>query len=257
MIKKAALAAVCAVSASFASWDLFPVQEAGKGEAKIVYSNTWLDDVGGYGLVAAGVRYTVVNNLELALYLPYLPYEFDSEGNFHSFADGVGDLTVMARYQFLPNFNGFLDVTFPVGNETVVGYDEAFRFHFGAQYSQKFGMINFGSELGFALETYGNDDVTPPWHLNAAAEADFLVNEMFVPYVGIDFAMELGTYTGKDGNYTRSHTGHFVSMATVGSYINLTPNFSLDVFAAIQTQWNGYDFYEPDYKAGVGISYKF
>ncbi|MCQ2097059.1 MAG: hypothetical protein MJY87_03830 [Fibrobacter sp.] len=256
MIKNVAVAAVCAVSASFASWDLFPVQEAGKGEARITYVNTWLDE-GGYGTFSVGVRYSVIKNLELALTLPYQPYEFDGDGNFYSFADGIGNLTAMAKYQFLPKFSGFLDVVFPVGNETLVGDDEHFRFRFGTQYSQMFGIVNFGSGLSLGIETYGNDKITPPWSLNADAEADFLVDEMFVPHVRAVFAMELGRITWSDGRHTKPHTGHFAAVANVGSFINFTPSFSLDVFGDIQTQWHGDEFFDPVFMAGVKALYKF
>ncbi|SHL40969.1 hypothetical protein [Fibrobacter sp. UWEL] len=257
MIKKAALAAALAVSSSFATWDLYPVQDAGKGEAKLSFANYWMSNKGGIGVFTLGARYSVVNNLELALAIPYAPYDYDGKGNFHSFADGIGNLTAMARYQFLPNINGFLDVTFPVGNESLVGSDGEFKFHFGGQYSQKFGMVDFGSELGLQLETYGEDEVTPPRKLNAAVETDFVLGGMFTPFVRLDFVMNLGRYTAESGRHSGSYTGYFNLIPDVGVNVNLTQNFTLAAEFGAETGWYGDGLLDPLYHVGVSASYKF
>lgn len=257
MINKVVLAAIFATSASFATWNVFPVQDAGKGEVQLDFANYWLPDVGGMGMASLGVRYTLVNHLELALSLPYVPYEFDENGNFHSFADGVGNLTGMVRYQFHPNFNGFLDVTFPVGNENLVGTDGSFLFCFGGQYSQQFGMVNFGSQLGLALETYGEDEVTPPWKLIAVTEADFVLGGMFTPYINLGFSMQIGRYTLKDGGFTGSHTGYFNLLPSVGVNMDLTQSFSMSAEIGLETGWHGDGILDPLYHVGLKASYKF
>ena len=73
MFKKIILASALAISTSFASWDLFPVLENHKGQARLATSftnYTWHDDVYNSLSMYAGVRYTAVPNLELAINIP-------------------------------------------------------------------------------------------------------------------------------------------------------------------------------------------
>ena len=133
----------------------------------------------------------------------------------------------------MPIMNAFLDVTLPVGSKEVVGEDDPFVFHFGAQYSQKFGMVNFGSEAGLQIETEGEDKTTPPWTLNLGAEADFEVNQMLTPYIGIDLYMLLGktTYDGKNGD--KDFTGDLLFKPYLGACIAFNQMLSLDISASL------------------------
>jgi len=257
MIKKSALAAVLTASSSFATWDLFPVRDAGKGEVKLSFANYLTPNDGGFGMFSLGTRYSIVNNLELALSIPYAPYVFDKNGRFYSFVDGIGNLTAMARYQFLPNINGFLDVTFPVGNETFVGPDGEFCFHFGGQFSRQFGMVNLGSELGLSLETYGEDEETPPWKLNAVVETDFVLGGKMTPFVRLGFVMDLGRFTEKSGWHSESFTGYFKLFPDVGANVDLNRNFTLSAEFGVEKGWYGYNVVKPLYHFVVSASYKF
>ena len=55
MFKKLALAAALTATASFATWDYFPVQDAGKGQAEIHFDYMMQDDLS-RGALSAGAR---------------------------------------------------------------------------------------------------------------------------------------------------------------------------------------------------------
>ena len=127
--------------------------------------------------------------------------------------------------------NAFLDVTLPIGNDDVVGDDGEIVFHFGAQYSQKMGMVNLGTELGLQLETAGDDKTTPPWTLNIGAEGDFALNQMFTPYVGIDLYMLMGKFTYDGDSEGDSFTGDLLFNPYLGVDIVFNAMFDLDISA--------------------------
>ena len=117
MFKKIAIVAVLAVSASFATWDYFPVLEAGKGSAEVGMYYDWHDEWSQAGL-KAGARYTLFQNFELALM--GLGYQFwsetDCDGCYNG-GDGFRDLVIGARYQVAPMITAALDLGLPVGGK--------------------------------------------------------------------------------------------------------------------------------------------
>ncbi len=224
MFKKVALAAAIAATASFATYNYFPVLDNHKGQVTIGEADVF-QDKSTVGILYVKGRYTVIPNLELGLDIPFVVVNYwDGDDTEHT---GLDNITLMGRYQFMPTMNAFLDFALPTCNDDICGDDDHFTFHFGAQYSQKFGMIDFGSELGLALETKGKDKATPPWTLNLGLEGDFLVSQMFVPYVGLDLGMLLGKYTndGEDGD--KSYTGKFGIAPFLGANINFNQMFTL------------------------------
>lgn len=239
MLKKIVLATALVATASFATWDKFPVLETHKGQVKVgeVYGlpsdKTSMDDI------YAGVRFTVVQNLELATLFKYRVFtDFDG----HDGPDGIYNLPLMVRYQFMPVLNAFLDVDFPIGEEDI-GQRDGFGFHFGAQFSQKFGIVALGSELGLQLETRGDDKTTPPWTLNLGLEGDFEVSSMLTPYVGIDLYMLLGKTTVDGDNIGDSRTGDLGVAPYLGLVFAFNQMFALDASARFQF---GEDFYGTD-----------
>lgn len=225
MFKKIALAAALTATASFATWDYFPVQEAGKGQVEL-NNAVLMQDKSTALMDVVAARYTIVQNLEAGLAIPFLTNEW-YDGKSVDKAGGLMQIELMLRYQFMPIMNAFLDVDFPTCGDHACYDDNAFVFHFGVQYSQKFGMVDFGSELGLQLSSPGDDKTTPPWLLNLGLEADFAVNETITPYVGLDLYMKLGKYTydGKSGG--ESHTGDMGVAPYVGLVANITPMFYL------------------------------
>ena len=231
MFKKIALATALVATASFATWDKFPVLENHKGQVKVsdylLMQDKWSQD--GSTLSA---RYTVVPNLELGLKLGYVFYtEWDGK-DLDPKQEGFDNIPLMIRYQFMPAMNAFLDVTFPTGSEDLYGKDKPFGFHFGAQYSQEFGMVSLGTELGLQLETAGDDKDTPPWTLNIGAEGDFAVSQLLTPYVGIDLYMLLGKFTHDGDNYGDSYTGDLLFNPYLGITFSFNSVVSLDICAS-------------------------
>lgn len=228
MFKKIALATALVATASFATWDKFPVLENHKGQATIGDSYVMQDKASQEELYV-GARYTVIPNLELGIKLGYVLFtHWDGDD---AEQDGLDNLPIMVRYQFMPNMNAFLDVTLPIGNDDVVGDDGEIVFHFGAQYSQKMGMVNLGAELGLQLETAGDDKTTPPWTLNIGAEGDFALNQMFTPYVGIDLYMLMGKFTYDGDSEGDSFTGDLLFNPYLGVDIVFNAMFDLDISA--------------------------
>ncbi len=248
MFKKVVLATALVASASFATWDKFPVLENHKGQAKVGFGYTMQGDWSGADLYA-GVRYTVIPNLELATVLDYTLFtDFDGVDG----PDGLGNLPIMVRYQFMPTMNAFLDFTLPIGEEEL--NDDGFGFHFGVQYSQEFGQIALGSELGLSIATEGDDEVSPPYELNVGVEGDYTVNEMFCPYVGIDMMIMLGEYTHDGDELPGSDASGTIGLLPyVGVGITINPMFSVDVSASFGI---GEDYFGEDMPIGLDANLK-
>lgn len=242
MIKKIALAASLAATASFATWDYFPVQEAGKGQAEVIASYSMQGDYSGFAL-GIGARYTIVQNFELGIGIPYTVFTDDGWDETDD-PDGLNNIPLMLRYQFMPAMNAFLDVELPVGDEEIVGYNDGLGFYFGVQYSQKFGMVDFGSELGLGIRTEGDDEISPPFDLHIGLEGDFAINEMLTPYVGLDLNMWLGEYT---------HDGDELLGSDASGKLGIAPFVGLNIainqmfYAGIQATFGiGDDYYGED-----------
>lgn len=242
MFKKVALAAALCATASFATWNWFPVLENHKGEGQIGLKFDKAGDRKDLDLYA-GVRYTVIPNLELGFKLPIrLMADMDGadekNGLMADMADmdgvdeetGLRNPTFMARYQFMPTMNAFVDVDLPIGKEEIDG--DAFGLHAGVQYSQKFGMVNLGTELGLKLESEGDDETTPPWVLDIGAEADFEIGGIVTPFVGIELDMLIGKETVDGDNVGESYTGDMAFWPYVGANVVFSPMFNMDAFVS-------------------------
>lgn len=248
MIKKIALAAALAATASFATWDKFPVLEAGKGQAKVGLGYDMQGDASGLGLYA-GVRYTVVQNLELGTVLPYTIFtDYDGVDG----PDGLGNLPIMVRYQFMPAMNAFVDAILPIGEEDLV--DDGFGLHFGVQYSQKFGMIDLGAEAGLLITTEGDNEISPPWNLNVGAEADFALGGPVTPYVGLDMNMLLGEYTHDGDDLSDDASG------TIGLWLTLGVGYQVNQMISLDASFGlgfGEDYYGEDTPMSIDFNAKF
>ena len=222
MLKKLCLAAAFCATASFATWDKFPVLEDHKGEMAVGTEffkrgdRMWLTPY-------IGSRYTVMPNFELGLILPYFVNLTKNNVN------GLANPMFMARYQFLPMLNAFLNVQVPTDYETCASSE--WSFNFGTQYSQNLGVVNFGAELGLTVNTSGEDKVSPPLKLNFGAEADFNLGVPLTPFIGADAFMWLGKFTYDGENVGVSHTGDFAVRPYVGLKYAITPNVTVQASA--------------------------
>lgn len=223
MFKKLSLAAALCASASFASWDYFPVQEAKKGEIATGAQYNYL--LGDHHILTPylGSRYTVAPKLELGMVVPYFVMLSDNNDN------GLLNPIFMARYQFLPMVNVFFDAQVPSTNS--YSNNTAWVFDFGFQYSQKFSAVNFGSEIGLTVATRGDDKISPPLLLNFGGEFDFELGTV-TPLVGAKASMELGKYTYEGDNFGEGHTGHMMVQPFAGAQFNVTQDFKIRATAS-------------------------
>lgn len=227
MFKKFVLAAAFCATASFATWDKFPVLENHKGE--MVAGVGFVNEGSGGPMQLKpylGSRYTVMPNLELSVILPYF-VNLNLNNN-----NGLGNPELMARYQITPFLNVFLDVLVPV-NQSYGFYNE-WVLSLGAQFSKNFGIVDFGSELGLSVNVETDDDFSVPLRLNFGAEADFKLNIPLTPFVGADALVLMGHVTGKNEageKYDDNLTGEFAVYPYVGLKYAITPKLTLQASA--------------------------
>lgn len=191
MFKKLALACAVFASASFATWDFYPVLEAGKGSAAGGLYYDWHHDWSQAGLKIGG-RYSVIQNLELSV--QGWGIQFWSENDCAGCENGGGgirDLTIGGRYQFTPMVNAFLDLILPIGSDDVSGDEVA--FYTGAQFSMPTGVegLKFGTEAGF-LWGFEHDNHERGLDLHLGGELAYTVPDIGVtPFIGLQLKYRL------------------------------------------------------------------
>lgn len=227
MLKKIFLAAAFCATASFATWDKFPVLGNHKGETVV---GIGFDYERSYDLMQLkpylGSRYTVLPNLELGVILPYYVNLTMNNDN------GLDNPKLMARYQIVPSVNVFLDVLVPISHG--YNYYDVWVFSFGAQFSKNFGIVDFGSEVGLSVNLETDDDFSAPLRLNYGAEADFKLNIPLTPFVGADVQVLMGHITGKNETgkrYNDNLTGKYAVYPYVGLKYAFTPNLTVQASA--------------------------
>ena len=213
MFKKIALAAALVSSAAFATWDYYPVIDAGKGSVKGGLYYDWDHQWSQSGLTI-GARYTVIQGLEISL--QDFGYQFwgesDCKGCIEG-GDGLRDLILGVRYQIDPMVNIFLDFKLPVGNDkkeynglpsetTPPGHDEI-ALYLGGQFSMQVKEapgLKFGSEgaldWGFEHKKYerGLD-------LHLSGEIGYTVpNTDITPFFGLKVKYRLTNSSYDDTN---------------------------------------------------------
>lgn len=247
MIKKIALAGALAATASFATWDKFPVLEANKGQAKVGVNYMMQGDWSGLDIYA-GARYTVVQGLELGLKIPYrVMAEYDG----YDGADGLRNLPLMVRYQFMPTMNAFADFILPVGEEEIDG--DGLGIHAGVQFSTGLNqMISLGSEAGFKFETEGDDKYTPAYEVNVGAELDFAVMPQLTPYVGLDANIKVTDSEWND--HEGDDSGDLGLWIYVGAGYAATEQIGLDLSFGFGV---GEDYYGKDTPMSIDFNASF
>jgi hypothetical protein len=143
--------------------------------------------------------------------------------------NGLANPVFMARYQFLPMMNAFLDVRVPISNDPY--NNSEWSFSFGAQYSQNLGVVDFGAELGLTVNTRGDDKISPPLRLNLGVEADFNLGIPLTPFIGADMFVWIGKFTYEGENVGKSHTGDLAVRPYAGLKYAITPNVSVQASA--------------------------
>ena len=225
MLKKVFFVAALCATASFATWDKFPVLENHKGEIVV---GAEFDKRSDPMLLTPyiGSRYTVMPNLELGVILPYyVNLNVNNE-------NGLANPMLMARYQFLSVLNAFLNVQVPISNN--LDNSSEWAFNFGFQYSQNFGVVDIGTELGLTMSTKGDDKEASPMKLNFGAEIDFNLGIPLTPFIGADAFIRLGEFYYDGGNFGNCIVGVFEALPYAGLKFAITPNVSVQGSAMVK-----------------------
>ncbi len=205
MFKKIALATALVASASFATWDYFPVQEAGKGTAEAgLYYDT--DDDWSQAGIKVGARYSVIQNLEISL--QGWGFQFWGETDCKGCANGGGglrDLTIGARYQILPIVSAFVDVNLPIGSDDYDGpgttrpTSDEVAIYLGGQFAQSLAEgLMLGAEAGFDWG-FEHDNYERGLEIHMGAEVDYTIKNIgLTPYIGLQFKLQLTEDTRED-----------------------------------------------------------
>ena len=200
MFKKLALATMLVASASFATWDYYPVLEAGKGSAAGALYYDWHDDWSQSGL-KIGARYSIIQNLEISL--QGWGYQFWSETDCdgcENGGDGLRDLTIGGRYTVAPMVTVFLDMNLPIGSDEVSSDEIA--LYLGGQFSMpvtKVEGLKFGTEAGI-FWGFEHDNSERGLELHLGGELAYTVPNVGVtPFVGMQLKFRLTESTWEDG----------------------------------------------------------
>lgn len=193
MFKKIALAAAITATATFATWDYFPILDAGKGTVEAGLYYDWDGDWSQAGLKIGG-RYTVVPNLELSL--QSFGYQFWGENDCshcggNDGGDGLRDITLGGRYMIAPNLNVFADINLPIGEDDPDGgvnapSSDEIAIYAGAQYAALLApQLMLGTEAGLDWG-FEHHDYERGLELHVGAELDYSVMEHgLTPFIGL------------------------------------------------------------------------
>ena len=244
MFKKIALASAIAASAAFATWDYYPVLEAGKGSAEAGLYYDWDHDWSQAG-AKIGARYSLIQGLELSL--QSWGYQFWGETDCDGCAnggDGLRDLIIGARYEIAPMITTFLDLNLPIGKDdwdgngtSRPGSDEIFIYA-GAQFSAPINDVpgmKFGTEAGI-LWGFEHHNEERGLDIHLAGEISYTVPDVGVtPFVGLQIKYRLteSEYEADDGKeYGHNDDGNKQINIWLGADYFVIPN-QLDLIAKL------------------------
>lgn len=233
MIKKIALAAAVAATASFATYNFFPVGEAGHGQAEIKAEYGWHDDWSSMDLILAG-EYVVIPNLELSLQgIGYQLWnewdECDDDDVPGCDTDGFKALTVGARYWFMPMLGAALDINIPLNSEDAVGPYDPFGLYAAIQFSMEFMPgLALGSEAGISYK-FEDENRTEGLGLTIQAELDYTIASIgLTPWIGAEFDVRLSDVEEDMGPATAEYgSGDSDFIVWIGAGYDITKMFSV------------------------------
>lgn len=200
MFKKFAIALAMATTASFATWDYYPVHDAGKASFKggLYYD---ADDDWSQAGIKIGARFSVIKGLEISM--QNFGYQFWGETDCHGCAnggDGLTDMTLGARYEVAPMVTMFIDFNLPIGQDhwdgagTTTPSSDEFSIYLGAQFSLPTGVkgLDFGVEGGL-FWGFESDNHERGLDLHAGVEARYEIPTVkgLAPYVGLQLKYRL------------------------------------------------------------------
>jgi len=192
MFKKVLAAMALVASASFATWDYYPIPESGNGSAEAGF---YYDDDHNWSQAGLklGARITMLKNFEFAMM--GWGYQFWNEEDCSGCVnggDGLRDLTFGARFAVAPMVTAFLDLNLPVGRDEYDGQGThppssgEFSIYAGAQFSvpTKLDGFKFGTEGGF-LWGFEHDNHERGLDIHLGAEGAYTIKNIgLTPYAG-------------------------------------------------------------------------
>lgn len=230
MLKKIALAAAVAASASFATYNFFPVGNAMSGQAEIGAAYNWHDHWSKFEAVVDG-EFVPVQNLEISLQsIGYQIWNEDDRCDDKGFDkcpdnSGLKALTLGARYQFMPILIAALDLQIPLNSEDVVGKYDPFGVYAAIQFTKEFiPGLALGSELGFDW-FFEDEDFEDGLLMKVKAELDYTIASVgLTPWIGLEFDAQL-TEDQVDGHDFGGDENQFTFY--VGAGYNITKMFGV------------------------------
>ena len=238
MFKKIILAAALAVTASFATWDYFPVLPAGQGSAKGGLYYDWDGDWSQAGL-EVGARFSLIEKLELSL--QSWGYQFWSEEDCKGCVnggDGLRDLTIGARFEVAPMITAFLDFHLPIGNDDYSKNGHApstdeIALYLGGQFSMEVPNapgFKFGTEAGIDWG-FEHNHYDRGLELHIAGEADYTIQSIgLTPLLGLKFKFKVFEDEWEDGagkEHGEDNSGHNQIQIWLGAQYAVVPNLSV------------------------------
>lgn len=259
MLKKIALVAAVAASASFATYNFFPVGNVHTGQAEVGLQYGWTDNSSNFEMMLGG-EFVVIDKLELSLF--NIGYQFwndpdDCGEKGHpdcSDKDGIKAMTFGARYQVTPILGVALDINLPFSSEDVVSKYDPFGMYAAAQFSMEFiPGLALGSEAGLSYK-FEDENVTEGLGLTIKAELDYTIASIgLTPWIGAEFDMRISDIKeeykkGKD-KYTHEYgSGDNAFTIWVGAAYKINEMFTVkanfiskfaDEDETMGVDWNG------------------
>ena len=229
MFKKIALAAALVSSAAFATWDYYPVLEGGKGSAKGNLYYDWDHDWSQAGL-GVGARFSVINGLEISLQDWGYQFwgEWDCSGCVNG-GSGLRDLTIGARYQFMPVLIAALDVNLPLTSKDVTGDYDPFGLYGAIQFTKEFvPNLWFGSEAGVSYK-FEDEHMTEGLGLTLQVELDYTIASIgLTPWIGAEMDMRISDVEVEvAGVKSKYGSGDNAFLVWIGAGYDITPMFTV------------------------------
>lgn len=208
MFKKIALAAALVSSAAFATWDYYPVLEAGKGSVEGGLYYDWHHEWSQAGL-KVGARYSVIQNLEISLQSWGFQFWGETDcGGCANGGSGLRDLTLGGRFQIDPMISVFVDLNLPIGNDDYDGpgtnhpSSDEIALYMGGQFSMPIKEtpgLKFGTEAGI-FWGFEHDDSERGLELHLGGEGSYEIPNAggIAPYVGLQLKFRVTESTWEE-----------------------------------------------------------
>lgn len=238
MLKKIALVAAIAATASFATYNFFPVGKAHTGQVEVGAQYGWTDETSDLNALLGG-EFVVIDKLELSLFnIGYQiwndPDDCDEKGHPDCpDNDGIKAMTFGARYWFMPILGAALDVNIPLNSEDVVGEYDPFGLYAAIQYSQEFiPGLALGAEAGVSYK-FEDEKTTEGLGFTIKAELDYTIAAIgLTPWFGAEFDMRIsdveveeGPITIEDGSGDNAFTIWFGAGYAINPMFTVKANF--------------------------------